>query len=187
VSPRRPAFADLPPLAVDALLAADLVIDLTTVPWLYSDSFTRYGQECQARGSRLALVWGMPGSLRTVAARPLSVTLANRARRALPRLNDARTLRVRSTKGTDFHVPMIGADEPGALGNQKGFCGHRSPHARRARLTTRSIERLQSVSGSCSYHRRRDYNGAPIGVSIFSSLRVKVVTVGGTRSRGSRA
>ena len=106
VSPRRPAFADLPPLAVDALLAADLVIDLTTVPWLYSDSFTRYGQECRARGSRLALIWGMPESLRTLAACPPSVTLADRARRALPRLNDARTLRVRSTKGTDFQAEL---------------------------------------------------------------------------------
>src|SRR3954469_3993779 len=46
LSPRQPAFTDLPPLAVDALLAAELVIDLTTVPWLYSDSFTRYGKEC---------------------------------------------------------------------------------------------------------------------------------------------
>jgi hypothetical protein len=106
VRPRRPAFADLPPLAVDALLAADLVIDLTTVPWLYSDSFTRYGQDCQARGSRLALVWGMPESLRTLAACPPSATLANRARRALPRLNDARTVRVRSTTGTDFHAEL---------------------------------------------------------------------------------
>jgi hypothetical protein len=106
VSPRQPAFADLPPLAVDALLAADLVIDLATVPWLYSDSFTRYGQECGARGSRLALIWGMPESLRTLAACPPSATLANRARRALPRLNDARTLRVRSTKGTDFHAEL---------------------------------------------------------------------------------
>lgn len=97
VSPRRPAFADLPPLVVDALLAADLVIDLTTVPWLYSDSFTRYGQQCRARGSRLALIWGMPESLRTVAACPPSATLADRARRALHRLNRARTLRIRST------------------------------------------------------------------------------------------
>src|SRR3982751_6401318 len=30
VSPRRPAFADLPSHALDALLAADLVLDLTT-------------------------------------------------------------------------------------------------------------------------------------------------------------
>ncbi len=106
VSPRRPAFADLPSHALDALLAADLVLDLTTVPWLYSDSFTRYGHDCRARGSRLALVWGMPESLRTLAACPPSATLANRARRALPRLNDARTVRVRSTTGTDFQVEL---------------------------------------------------------------------------------
>jgi hypothetical protein len=106
LSPRRPAFADLPPIAVDALLAADLVIDLTTVPWLYSDSFTRYGQECGARGSRLALVWGMSESLRTLRACPPSVTLADRARRALPRLRDARTVRVRSTTGTDFQAAL---------------------------------------------------------------------------------
>ena len=106
VSPRRPAFADLPQVAVDALLAADLVIDLTTVPWLYSDSFTRYGQECRVRGSRLALIWGMPESLRTLVACPPSATLANRARRAMPRLNDARTVRVRSTTGTEFQAEL---------------------------------------------------------------------------------
>jgi hypothetical protein len=106
VRPRQPAFADLPPLAIDALLAADLVIDLTTVPWLYSDSFTRYGQECAARGSRLALIWGMPESLRTIAVCPPSATLADRARRALPRLNAARTVRVRSTSGTDFTAEL---------------------------------------------------------------------------------
>jgi len=98
VEPRRPAFADLPPLAVDALLAADLVIDLTTVPWLYSDSFTLYGQECRARGSRLALIWGTPESLQTIAACPPSATLADRARRALSLLNNARTLRIRSLR-----------------------------------------------------------------------------------------
>jgi hypothetical protein len=106
VSPRRPAFADLPPLVVDALLAADLVIDLTTMPWLYSDSFTRYGQECRERGSRLALIWGMPESLRTIAACPPSVTLGDRARRALLRLSDARSLRVRSMTGTDFQAEL---------------------------------------------------------------------------------
>jgi hypothetical protein len=106
VRPRRPAFDDLPPLAVDALLAADLVIDLTTVPWLYSDSFTRYAQECLSSKSRLALIWGMPDSVRTLAACPPSATLADRARRVLPRLNDARTVRVRSTTGTDFHVEL---------------------------------------------------------------------------------
>jgi hypothetical protein len=118
VSPRRPAFADLPPLAVDAILAADLVIDLTTVPWLYSDSFTRYAQECQARGSRLALIWGMPESLRTLAACPPSVTLSDRARRALPRLTDTRTLRVRSEKGTDFQAEL---GDP--LGYPRSFIG----------------------------------------------------------------
>jgi hypothetical protein len=118
VSPRRPAFADLPLLAVDALLAADLVIDLTTVPWLYSDSFTRYGQGCRARGSRLALIWGMPESLRTLAACPPSATLADRARRALPRLTDARTVRVRSTTGTDFQVEL---GDP--LDYQRSFIG----------------------------------------------------------------
>lgn len=106
VSPRQPAFADLPQVAVDALLAAELVVDLTTVPWLYSDSFTRYGQECRARGSRLALIWGTSESLRTLAACPPSATLAERARRALPQLNDARTVRVRSTQGTDFQAEL---------------------------------------------------------------------------------
>ena len=80
VSPRRPAFADLPSHALDALLAADLVLDLTTVPWLYSDSFTHYAQECLASKSRLALIWGMPDSLQTIASSPPSMTLAHRAR-----------------------------------------------------------------------------------------------------------
>ena len=102
VRPRRPAFADLPFYAVDALLAADLVLDLTTVPWLYSDSFTRYAQECLASRSRLALIWGMPDSVRTIASCPPSATLADRARRALHLLNSARTMRIRATNGTDF-------------------------------------------------------------------------------------
>jgi hypothetical protein len=106
VSPRRPAFADLPSHALDALLSADLVLDLTTVPWLYSDSFTHYAQQCLASKSRLALIWGMPESLRTLAACPPSATLANRARRAMPRLNDARTVRVRSTTGSEFQAEL---------------------------------------------------------------------------------
>src|SRR5215204_7249992 len=80
ISPRRPAFADLPAHALDALLAADLVLDLPTVPWLYSDSFTHYAQECLASKSRLALIWGMPDSLQTIASCPPSMTLAHRAR-----------------------------------------------------------------------------------------------------------
>jgi hypothetical protein len=100
--PRRPAFADLPSHAVDALLAADLVIDLTTSPWLYSDSFTRFGQECGRAGTRLALIWGTIDSVRTVAACPPSARLAERCRRGLEALSRARTLHLRSPLGTDL-------------------------------------------------------------------------------------
>jgi hypothetical protein len=103
---RRPAFADLPSLAVDALLAADLVFDLTSEPWLYSDSFTRYARECREHGSRLALIWGTPESLDTIASCPPSATLAGRARRGLARLDRARLLHVRSGNGTDFRVEL---------------------------------------------------------------------------------
>ncbi len=102
VSPRRPAFADLPSHALDAMLSADLVLDLTTVPWLYSDSFTRYAQECLASKSRLALIWGMPDSVQTIASCPPSTTLAGRARHALHSLNSARTMRVHAKNGMDF-------------------------------------------------------------------------------------
>src|SRR5215217_3580487 len=107
VSPRRPAFADLPSHALDALLAADLVLDLTTVPWLYSDSFTHYAQKCLASKSRLALIWGMPESVQSIASCPPSTTLANRARRALHSLNNARTMRIHASNGTDF-VAQLG-------------------------------------------------------------------------------
>jgi hypothetical protein len=106
VSPRRPAFADLPSHALDALLSADLVLDLTTVPWLYSDSFTHYAQQCLASKSRLALIWGMPDSLQTIASCPPSRTLADRGRRALHTLNSARTMRIRATNGTDFTAEL---------------------------------------------------------------------------------
>src|SRR5215212_2567017 len=118
VSPRRPAFADLPSHALDALLAADLVLDLTTVPWLYSDSFTFYAQSCLASKSRLALIWGMPESVQTIASCPPSTTLAHRARGALDALNSARTMRVRATNGTDF-VAQLG--DP--LEYRRGFIG----------------------------------------------------------------
>jgi hypothetical protein len=104
--PRRPAFADLPPLAVEALLAARLAIDLTTVPWLYSDSFTRYGRECAALGSRLALVWGNSDALPTLLACPPSPRLARRARAGLAALQAARVLRVRSPLGTDVTAEL---------------------------------------------------------------------------------
>src|SRR5262249_28650769 len=103
---RRPAFADLPPHAVDALLAADFVLDLTTVPWLYSDSFTRYAAECRERGSRLALIWGDAESLPTLAASPPSPTLTRKARRSLQALSEARTLRARASNGTEFCVEL---------------------------------------------------------------------------------
>jgi len=118
LSPRRPAFADLPSHALDALLAADLVLDLTTVPWLYSDSFTHYAQKCLASKSRLALIWGMPDSLQTIASCPPSVTLADRARRALHVLNSARMMRIRATNGTDFVVQL---GDP--LEHRRGFIG----------------------------------------------------------------
>lgn len=103
---RRPAFADLPSLAADALLAANLVLDLTSEPWLYSDSFTRYTRECRERRSRLALIWGAPESLDTFASCPPSASLADRARRGLERLDRARQLHVRSDHGTDFRVEL---------------------------------------------------------------------------------
>jgi hypothetical protein len=104
--PRQPAFADLPPAAVDALLVADLVIDLTTEPWLYSDSLTRYAQQCRDAGSRLALVWGTAESLATIAACPPSPLLTARARRGLEALNSARSIHVRSSYGTDFSATL---------------------------------------------------------------------------------
>jgi hypothetical protein len=106
IRPRHPAFADLPSHAVDALLLADLVLDLTTVPWLYSDSFTRFAQECRSSGSRLALIWGTPESIPTIASCPPSVTLAERAQRGLDALNRARTLRIRANNGTEFVVDL---------------------------------------------------------------------------------
>lgn len=106
IRPRRPAFADLPPHALEALLSADLVLDLTTVPWLYSDSLTAFGQRCGATGTRLALIWGMPGSVRTLAACPPSPRLTALARRVLATMNGARTMHIRSTQGTDFTVAL---------------------------------------------------------------------------------
>jgi hypothetical protein len=118
VIPRCPAFADLPSHVLDALLAADLVLDLTAVPWLYSDSFTHYAQKCLASKSRLALIWGMPESVQTIASCPPSTTLANRARRALHSLNNARTMRIHASNGTDF-VAQLG--DP--LEYRRGFIG----------------------------------------------------------------
>jgi hypothetical protein len=116
--PRRPAFADLPPTAVDALLAADLVIDLTTEPWLYSDSLTRYADQCRDAGSRLALVWGTTESLATIAACPPSPLLTARARRGLQVLSNARSIHVRSEYGTDFSVALGDPAE-----HPRGFIG----------------------------------------------------------------
>ncbi|MFN8589931.1 MAG: hypothetical protein U0031_00630 [Thermomicrobiales bacterium] len=106
MAPRQPAFADLPPHALDAVLAADLVLDLTTVPWLYSDSWTHFTRQCGSRGTRLALIWGMPGSMRTLAACPPSPRLTAQARRVLAAMNRARAMRIRSGHGTDFTVAL---------------------------------------------------------------------------------
>lgn len=106
VQVRRPAFADLPRVAEDALLAADLVLDLTTSPWLYSDSLTRYSQECADAGSRLAMIWGMADSLPTIAACPPSPTLTALALRGLAALEQARTLHAWGVDGTDFRVEL---------------------------------------------------------------------------------
>jgi hypothetical protein len=65
---RQPAFADLPPHVLAFLLASHLVVDLTTVPWLYSDSLTEYVAACKNAGSRLALIWGNPEALPTLLA-----------------------------------------------------------------------------------------------------------------------
>jgi hypothetical protein len=116
--PRQPAFADLPGHAVDALLAADFVLDLTTSPWLYSDSFTRFVRECDAAGTRLAMVWGTPESLRTNAACPPSARLAEQSRRGLEALKRARNLHARSIFGTDFTVEL---GDPGDY--PRGFIG----------------------------------------------------------------
>ena len=109
--PRQPAFADLPSPALAALLAADLALDLTTTPWLYSDSFTRFTQECGASGTRLALIWGTAESARTIAACPPSPLLTARCRRVLAALEEARAISVRSPHGMDF-AAELGA--PGA-------------------------------------------------------------------------
>lgn len=115
---RHPAFADLPRVVEGALLAANLVLDLTTVPWLYSDSLTRYAEESAAAGSRLAMIWGMPDSLPTIAACPPSPTLTAQALRGLAALEQARTLHVWDVDGTDFRVEL---GEPQAY--PRGFIG----------------------------------------------------------------
>jgi hypothetical protein len=106
VQVREPAFAELPSFAVDTLLAANLVFDLTSTPWLYSDSFTRYAAEAEKRGSRLAIIGGNSDSIQTLITCPPSAGPMARARRGLRSLNEARTLHVRSDRGTNFSVEL---------------------------------------------------------------------------------
>jgi hypothetical protein len=106
VGPRLRAFAELPAGTVDLLLRAELAIDLTSVPWLYSDSFAHYVKESPASGSRLALVWGDAASLENALRCPPSVALAARSRAALLALRAAELLRIRSGEGCTFDVEL---------------------------------------------------------------------------------
>ncbi len=104
---RRAAFEDLPASLLDQLLSPGLVVDLTGLPWLYSDSLTRYAAECKAAGSRLAMIWGDDNLRATLLASPIDQQLLDQATAATPLIAAANMMEIRSSLGTDFRVGML--------------------------------------------------------------------------------
>lgn len=89
-------------------------MDLTSLPWLYSDPLTRYARECRAAGSRLALVLGDRNGMATLLACPPDEVLFAQARAAEPVLRRARELTIRSEVGTEFTATLT--DEASSIG-----------------------------------------------------------------------
>lgn len=105
---RERVFADLPGALLDELLSPGLIVDLTSLSWLYSDSLTRYARACAAAGSRLALVLCDRNGLATLLACPPDEALFARARAAETTMQAARTFAIRSALGTDFTAELTG-------------------------------------------------------------------------------
>lgn len=104
---RSAAFEELPSALLDQLLAPGLVVDLTSLPWLYSDSLTRYATECAAAGSRLAMIWGDENVRSTLLSSPRDDHFMEMAIALTPTVAAASHLRLRSTIGTDFTVELL--------------------------------------------------------------------------------
>lgn len=114
VAGRSHAFQELPDGVLGRLLTPGLTIDLTSLPWLYSDAFSRYARECRAAGSRLALVWGDAATAAALRRCPPDAALFARAEAAAPLLRAARELTIRSDDGTDFRAML--ADNASFIG-----------------------------------------------------------------------
>jgi|GEM_PF-5699436 len=104
---RSAAFEELPAALLDRILSPGLVVDLTRLPWLYSDSLTRYATECAGAGSRLPLTWGDENLRSSLGVSPLDDRFMDQAVALTPTIAAAAKLRIRSTIGTDFHVEML--------------------------------------------------------------------------------
>lgn len=127
---RQGLIVDFPPRAIEALLQADIVFDLSTSVWAYTDTHGRLTGPDQS--VRVAYVGGNAKSIETIRLIPPDPELAVRIRRARDLVDGVETFRITSSLGTDlilrrgdreqFPVLMQGipVTEPGQFGDLFG-------------------------------------------------------------------
>lgn len=98
---KQEQMADFPPHAVETLTHADIVLDLTTTFWAYSDSHARLDGG-SGRPVRHAHIGGSPRAIETIRHFPPDPELQPRINRAAEVLDRAQTFHVTSGLGTDL-------------------------------------------------------------------------------------
>jgi len=97
---RQGYMVDFPPRAVEAMLHADIVFDLTTAVWAYTDTHGRLtGPEQRVR---VAYVGGGKESIERVRLIPPDPELGHRIHRAHKLVDEATTFHLTSRLGTDL-------------------------------------------------------------------------------------
>lgn len=97
---RQGLMVDFPPRAIDALLHADIVFDLSTSVWAYTDTHGRLtGPE---QSVRVAYVGGGLKSIEIIRLIPPDPEVAVRVRRARDLVDGAERFRITSSLGTDL-------------------------------------------------------------------------------------
>jgi len=102
---RGPLLGEMPPLAVDLLSQADVVIDLQHLTWAYTESQTRVRAALADRNGRIVSLHGREEDVFHVLRCTPDPQLVDRTQRTKGYVDGARIIRVTSRLGTDLSVP----------------------------------------------------------------------------------
>jgi leucyl aminopeptidase (aminopeptidase T) len=102
--PKLPFPRDIPPLAEEAITAADFLVDMQHLTWFYSKSSDRVLSARRKNGGTGTIVGGNEEDVDTIIANVPTQAKVDRAKKAQAWIDKAKNIRVTTREGTDYTV-----------------------------------------------------------------------------------